>query len=142
MKCELVLDSPPYLAPPRRFGTVWVDDLLCIAVNKLAILTRFEPRDYVDLYLIIRSGAFRPEDLIPHAKAKVVGLDEWALIGKFQRIRQLENVAEFQRRYLLVEVAWEEVVRFYMDGPTGSSTCSRPASPDGPRGCLRQRGRR
>ena len=33
----------------------------------------------------------------------------------FQRVRHLGNVAEFQRRYLLVEVAWEEVVRFYAE---------------------------
>lgn len=115
VKCEVILDSPPYAAPPRRVGDVWIDDLLCIAVNKLTALSRREPKDYVDLYLIVASGAHRLEDLIPLARGKDPGLDEWALAGDFTAIRELRAIARFQQDYLLVPQDWREVEQFYTD---------------------------
>lgn len=114
-KIELIYDTPPYFAPPRRFGIIHVDDLVCIAVNKLTIHTRFDPKDYVDLYLIIRSGAYQLEDLIPLAKQKMVGLDEWAIAGKFQQVEALPNLSEFQKGYMLAEIDWDELIRFYQE---------------------------
>lgn len=114
-KIELIFDTPPYFAPPRSFGNIQVDDLLCIAVNKLTIHTRFEPKDYIDLYLIIHSGAYRLEDLIPLAKQKMIGLDEWTIAAKFQRVEALPNLSEFQKGYMLTEVDWNALVRFYQE---------------------------
>lgn len=114
-KVELILDTLPHFAPPRRFGSILVDDLLCIAVNKLTIHTRFDPKDYVDLYLIVRSGAYRLEDLIPLAKQKMIGLDELAIAERFKQVGQLQNLAQFQQRYMLTRIDWRELVRFYQE---------------------------
>jgi hypothetical protein len=92
-----------------------VDDLLCIAVNKLTITTRIEPKDYLDLYLIIRSGAYRLEDLIPLAKQKLVGIDEWTIAIQFKQAERLPNLVEFQRDYMLTPVEPGELIRFYQE---------------------------
>jgi hypothetical protein len=81
----------------------------------LTIHTRFEPKDYVDLYLIVRSGTYRLEDLIPLAKQKMVGLDEWAIAAKFQQVEALPNLSEFQKGYMLAEIDWDELIRFYQE---------------------------
>lgn len=81
----------------------------------MTINTRFEPKDYLDLYLIVRSGAYRLEDLIPLAKQKVVGIDEWAIATQFKQVERLPNLAEFQQGYMLTPVDRDELVQFYED---------------------------
>jgi hypothetical protein len=114
-KVELIFDTPPHFAEPRRFGPILVDDLLSIAVNKLTINTRVEPKDYIDLYLIVQSGGLRLEDLIPLAKQKVIGLDEWAIATQFVQVERLPNLVDFQRDYMLIQVEPGELVRFCLD---------------------------
>ncbi len=136
VKCEAIWDSPPYLAPPRRVGDVWVDDLLCLAVNKLTALSRREPKDYLDLYLIERSGAYRLDRLIPLARGKDPGLDELALAGDFMAVRDLRDIARFQEDYLLVPVvlgrsrgpALVHAVHVGRVEEAGSSRMPRPGS--------------
>lgn len=113
VKCEFIFDTPPYFADPRLFDAVLVDDLLCIAVNKLTALSRLEPKDYVDLYLIIGTGRCRLEDLIPLAKQKDPGLDEWTMATSFKQVEQLPNLLEFQQGYMLIHIDPEDLIRFY-----------------------------
>ena len=115
VKCELMLDSPPHFSPSRSFSGIWVDDLLSIAVNKITIITRNEPKDYFDRYLIAKSGKYKFEDLIALAKQKLVGLDDLAIAAHFKAVEDLPNLAEFQRSYMLVEVDLSELVRFFQD---------------------------
>lgn len=115
VKSELLFDPPPYFAEPRSFDGVMVDDLVSIAVNKVTIHTRFEPKDYVDLYLIVRSGRFRLEDLIPKAKEKMVGLDELTIGAYFKKVEDLPNLEEFQKEYMLVPLDLADLVRFYRE---------------------------
>jgi hypothetical protein len=117
-KVELLFDTPPYFADPRPFNSVLVDDLLSIAVNKLTIPTRFDPKDYIDLYLIVTSGRLRLEDLIPLAKEKVPGLDELTIAAHFMKVEQLPNLTEFQRGYMVNAVESRELLRFYQDWAT------------------------
>jgi predicted nucleotidyltransferase component of viral defense system len=112
-KVELVVDPPPYFSRPRNFEGVFVDDVVAIAVNKVTALSRSEPKDYVDLYEIVRSGRCRPEDLIPHAIEKDPGLDHVAIAADFRAVARLPNLMEFQRRYMVSLVDWDEVMRFY-----------------------------
>lgn len=115
VKCEAIWDSPPYVAPPRRFGNIKVDDLSCIAVNKITALSRREPKDYIDLYCIIQSGSHRLEDLLPLARGKDPGLEELAIAADFMGVRDLRNIARFQEEYLVLPVDWDEVERFYTE---------------------------
>lgn len=115
VKCELMFDPPPYFAPPRSFAEISVDDLLSIAINKLTIITRIEPKDYFDRYLIAQSGKYQFEDLIAQAKQKLVGLDDLTLAAHFKAVEDLPNLAEFQRSYMLVDVDLRELVRFFQE---------------------------
>lgn len=112
-KCELMLDSAPHFAEPRRFDGVLVDDLLSIAVNKVATLGRIEPKDYVDLYLILQQGAYRLEDLIPRVQEKDPGLTALVLAETFERVDQLPDLRPFQDGYMVVQVEPAQLIAFY-----------------------------
>jgi hypothetical protein len=112
---EFVFDTPPYFAAPQSFDGVLVDDLLSIAVNKVTIHTRYEPKDYVDLYLIVRTGRLRLEDLIPKAKEKMVGLDELTIGAHFAKVEDLPNLEAFERAYMLLPIDWVDLVDFYRE---------------------------
>lgn len=114
-KVELIFDTPPYFAPPRAFGRTFVDDLLCISVNKLTALARLEPKDYVDLYLIVTRDKYRLEELIPLARQKDPGIDEWAIATAFAQVEQLPDLMEFQQSYMLVDFTQETLIRFYKE---------------------------
>jgi hypothetical protein len=94
---------------------VLVDALLAIAVNKVAIITRDDAKDYVDLYIILTETSYRLPDLIPLAKEKLLGLDEWAIADKFRRVRRVINVAQYLTDYMVKQVDWRELVNFYED---------------------------
>ena len=115
VKLDVASDPEPYPAAPQRFDRVLVDALLSIAVNKVAIITRDEAKDYVDLYLILQESPYRLTDLIPLAKQKLLGLDEWAIADKFRRVRRVMNVAEFLKAYMVKTVDWPALVRYYED---------------------------
>jgi predicted nucleotidyltransferase component of viral defense system len=57
---------------PTRWRGLQVDSLLDMTVNKLqALLTRFRPRDYVDVYFLLREGPERdPVRLLDLVRAK------------------------------------------------------------------------
>lgn len=114
-RVDVASDPPPYFAEPAVFDGIPVDSLLAIAVNKVAIVTRHELKDYVDLFFILRETPLRLEDLIPLAKEKLLGLDEWALIDKFLAARDVAGLAEFQARSLVRPIDWDDLQRFYAD---------------------------
>jgi hypothetical protein len=111
-KIEVLFDPPPYFAPPQVIDGVNVDSLLAIAVNKMAIVTRDDLKDYVDLYFIFGQTPLRFEDLVPLAMRKLLGLDQWALADKFLRARRVSGLAEFQARYLVKPIDWDDLQRF------------------------------
>lgn len=114
-KVEMIFDTPPYFAPPVAFGNVLVDALLSIAVNKMVALGRLEPKDYIDLYLIVQSGSHRIEDLVPLAGQKDPGMTPWVIAGQFAQVERLPNLAEFQAGYMVTVVEQTELIRFYLD---------------------------
>src|SRR4029077_19692331 len=89
--------------------------LLAIAVNKVAIITRDDVKDYVDLYLILTETSYRLTDLIPLAKEKLLGLDEWAIADKFRRVRRAMNAAQYLTEYMVRTIDWQALVHFYED---------------------------
>ena len=114
-KCELMLDSPPFFAEPRNFDGILVDDLLSIAVNKLTALARLEPKDYIDLYLIVSRGFHRMEDLAPRAQDKDPGLTPLTLAATFHRVPDLPDLRAFQEGYMLAQVDGADLTRFYRE---------------------------
>lgn len=110
-----MVDAPPYFADPRAFNGIKVDDLFSIAVNKIACLGRREPKDYVDLYLILQSGRYTLQDLIPRAKEKELGLDELTIGADFNEVDTLPDLIGFQQDYMIVTVDPAEMRRFYRE---------------------------
>ena len=115
VKSELMVDVPPYFADPRPFDGIKVDDLFSIALNKIACLGRREPKDYVDLYLILQSGRYTLQDLIPRAKEKELGLDELTIGADFHAVDTLPRLVEFQQDYMIVTLDLAEMRRFYRE---------------------------
>ncbi len=91
LELDFALDSPYRIEPLIDHPSLgWrVDSVTDIACNKLsAICDRTEPKDFVDLYFLHRD--IKPlAEIIPLAKRKHVGLEEYTLAQAFARVRQL-----------------------------------------------------
>lgn len=44
------------------------------------------PKDYIDLYLIVEDAGYALDHLVAQAKQKLLGLDEWTVGLKFDRV--------------------------------------------------------
>ncbi|MBI3273037.1 MAG: nucleotidyl transferase AbiEii/AbiGii toxin family protein [Planctomycetes bacterium] len=64
-------EVPATMAPPFMRGTIVVDSLEDIAVNKVCtIVDRFEAKDFVDLHFILRETRFQLDYLLARASEK------------------------------------------------------------------------
>jgi predicted nucleotidyltransferase component of viral defense system len=85
LQVDFVVDVPFRVESPRVDGLYVVDSLKNIAVNKVcAILGRLDPKDYVDLYFIVKDKGLDVLELIRLAAQKDAGMDPfvWAsLVG-------------------------------------------------------------
>jgi hypothetical protein len=106
----------PYesIDPPTRWRGVRVESLLDMTVNKLqAVLTRFQPRDFVDLYFLLKEGPEQDLDrLLDLVRAKFdvgahrLGLAERLLLAReisilptmLRPVEPVELVAFFEER--------------------------------------------
>ncbi len=111
VKVDLVREAAPSFGEPREIGSVRVDSLENIGVNKvLALFGRAAARDYIDLYFILQEGGFTFEHLLTRAKEKDPGLEEFYLAGWLkQQTPQLQTPPE-----LLRAVELEEVKRYFL----------------------------
>lgn len=90
-----------------------VESLTDMAVNKVqAVLTRFQPRDFVDLYFLLREGAERDVGrLLDFARAKFdVGTDS---LGLARRLLLVHDILELPR--MLRPVTTAQLVSFLED---------------------------
>ena len=100
---------------PTRWRKLRVDSLTDMAVNKVqAVLTRSKPRDYVDLYFLLREGAERDLGrLLELVRAKFdVGADPLQLA---ERLLHLVDVPADQLPPLLRPVPTEELRAYFDD---------------------------
>jgi hypothetical protein len=87
LKIDLVRDFGPQYGEHVRVGPVIVDSIENIGANKItAILSRTEPKDFVDLYFILRTGCDF-DDLLRMAQAKDGGLHPFYLAGSLRLVR-------------------------------------------------------
>lgn len=92
-RCQFVLDErgapvkleavPLYfdrLAVPHRWEGVWVESLEDLAANKvLALVDRFDPKDFVDVYFLVQDTGWTLADLIVLARRKQPAAYEYSL---------------------------------------------------------------
>lgn len=94
---HLALDSPFRFEEPKEiYLGVKVDSLIDIATNKLlTVFGRSEPRDFVDIYFLIKEK-FSLNELIEKSRLKDPGLDKYYLAIAFHRAKELpEDISKF-----------------------------------------------
>ncbi len=92
LKIDLVRDFGPQYGEHLRLGSVIVDSIENIGANKLtAILGRTEPKDFVDLYFILRAG-YSFDDLLAKARTKDLGLHPFYLAGSLRQVRNFRRL--------------------------------------------------
>ena len=78
LKIELARDIPVMISPPRVHGNIIVDSFEDISVNKICtILNRDppEPKDFVDLFFILKDTDYSVDYLLNRAREKEATLD-------------------------------------------------------------------
>ena len=93
IRVQLALDSPFHLGKPKitELG-ILVDTFLDIAVNKLlAIFGRWEVRDFVDLYFILKENLFNFDELLKKGEEKDPGLDEYYLSLALNKVKDIPD---------------------------------------------------
>lgn len=92
LKIDLVRDFGPQYGERLHFGQVIVDSIENIGANKLtAILSRTEPKDFVDLYFILKAG-YDFDDLFVKAHAKDLGMHPFYLAGSLRQVRNFRRL--------------------------------------------------
>lgn len=100
---------------PVRFGEIQeiegirVDSLENIATNKiLTIYNRLEPKDYIDLYLILQKTGLKFDELFTLAKKKDAGLFEFYFAQSLDNLEKIGPLPEMK-----VEFNKEKMLAFY-----------------------------
>ena len=126
LKVEFAKDVPARMSPPNVYGKIIVDSFEDIAVNKIcAILNREppEPKDFVDLFFIIKESNYTVDYLLGRAKEKEGTLDNELGILQFAtnllRVEDLQFLPRMKKpieleclRLGLVPIAGEILNRF------------------------------
>ncbi len=134
LKVEFARDVPARMAPPLHQGRIIVDSYQDIAVNKVcAILSRQppEPKDFVDLYFILKESRYTLEYLLGRAKEKAADFDtEEGVLAFATALRGVEDLTFLPRmikpltleqlRSILAPLAVDIINRLRPTGPTAS----------------------
>ncbi len=112
LKIDIVRDAPPHFGEVNvQSDGVVVDSLENIAVGKLlALYGRAYPRDFVDVYFLLRSG-LQLEHLLELGKKKDPGLLEFYLAGM---VRQIVNVQIKHLPEMLKPIDFDDMQRFFL----------------------------
>lgn len=118
LEMDFALDSPYRLEAKILHPEIglWVDNPLDMACNKLsALYDRSDPKDFVDIYFIHRALYPLPE-LLPKAKQKHLGLDNYWLAQAFSRAAELKMLPRMIKPVTLAELAefFTEQVKWLM----------------------------
>ncbi len=129
IRVQLVLDTPFHVADFVERDGLRVHSLPDIAAGKLlALFTRAEARDFVDLFCLVADGHFTMPELIALAKQKDPGVDDYYLALAFERVAELPDHAQELPLALLRDVDMqtlktyfrEEAVRLLEDNLAGA----------------------
>ena len=112
---QIALDSPYKLSKPvifEDFPNLKISSFIDISANKLlALLGRSDPRDFIDVYFIIKSGKLSREQLIESAKKKDTGFDLYWLAIAFKNAELLTQ--EILETYMVDKISLKELKQFF-----------------------------
>ncbi|MBI4079170.1 MAG: nucleotidyl transferase AbiEii/AbiGii toxin family protein [Candidatus Levybacteria bacterium] len=111
LKIDLVKEQPVHFGKIQSFDTIRVDALENIGSNKItAIFGRTEPKDFVDLYFILKKQrAFSFKKLFEDAKKKDIGLSEFYFAHMLRQVENLRDIPE-----MLVPFARGKMERYFL----------------------------
>ena len=117
LRIHLAQDSPFRFEPPiKTQENIFVDSLIDLATNKLlTIFGRYEIRDYVDIFFIVKEKKYDMPTLVQKSKEKDPGLDEYYLSLSFNKIRELIEKKYLERVILLKKIEPEELENFFLE---------------------------
>lgn len=115
VRVHLAADSPFRFEDPTRTDTGFnIDSLIDIATNKLlALFGRFEPRDFIDVFFIVKEDYMNLDYLIGKGKEKDPGLDEYYLAIAFEKANDFPDNIEKIPVNMLKHIDIEEMKAFF-----------------------------
>lgn len=89
-RIDLVREQPVHFGTIQSIDGVRVDTLENIGSNKItAILSRLEPKDYIDLYVIVHQSQWSFDRLFELAREKDMGLNEFYFSYSLENIEKI-----------------------------------------------------
>ncbi len=113
---QLALDSAFRFEPTLQFPEyprLKVDSLVDIASNKLlALFGRAAPRDFIDVYFLVKKNRFSPDELMDKARKKDPGFDLYWLGVAFERIKTFDQNST-EMLLLMEPLDFRDLVAFF-----------------------------
>lgn len=116
VRIHLAQDSPFRFAPPDEEKTaVKVDSLIDLATNKLLTLYgRYEVRDFIDVYFLIKDKFYTLQELIQKSQQKDEGLDLYYLAAAFHRAKDLPDESNLLPVAMLKPLNIKELKEYFV----------------------------
>ena len=108
-RIDVVREQPVHFGTLQMIDGVRVDTLENIGSNKItAIFGRLEPKDYLDLYMIVNQSEWSFDTLFDLARKKDLGLNEFFFSFSLDSIEQINIWPK-----LHIELSIDEVKKYY-----------------------------
>lgn len=100
LKVDIIREIPVHFGEIREVDGVRVDSLENIAVGKLlSIYGRFDGKDFVDFYLLMKEKKFDFDTILKKVKEKYPGLNEFYLAGNMADVELLPTLPKVLRPF-------------------------------------------
>ncbi len=132
IRLQLAYDTPFHLAEFSERGGIRVHSLDDLAAGKLlALFSRAEERDFIDVYLLVKEKDYTIDRLIELAGKKDPGVDEYYLALAFEQVDRLPDHIDGLRLDLLRDIDLKELKAFFKNQAVAllRRKLNRPESP-------------
>lgn len=115
VRVHLAVDSPFRFEEPTKTDMgITIDSLLDITTNKLlALFGRFEPRDFIDVFFVVKENYMDLDYLISKGREKDPGLDEYYLAIAFEKANDFPDSIEKIPVSMLKDIDVKEMKSFF-----------------------------
>lgn len=111
LKIDIVKDVPVHFGKIKKVGNVYVDSLENMAVGKLlAIFGRTAPKDFIDVYFLLKQEKMDFKKLFELSKKKDLGLNEFYLAEMFYQVTKLKDFPKTLKPFNK-----KEMVKFFLE---------------------------
>lgn len=110
-KIDIIQEQPKHFGKIQTIDKIRIDSLINIATNKvLTVFGRFEPKDYIDLYLICTQTKLSFDKIFKLAKEKDTGLSEFYFASVIADVDKIQTLPK-------MKIAFDKnaFIKFYKD---------------------------